>query len=105
VGLHGPPRDGQVLCKASYDVTVPRAGKYLLQIKYAHLHDRPVGINVNGVTVSLVFSLPGNGGWTWGYQKWSNALEIDLRAGFNIIDLLREGHWAHISAIKVTEVR
>lgn len=101
VGLEPKPND--YLCSASYDFDPPRAGRYLLQIRYAGLEDRGVGIRVNDQTVSKVFSLPPNGGWGTSHQAWSQKLSVDLKAGKNQVTLVREGAFPHISALKIVE--
>ncbi len=87
---------GELPNRTEYDVTVPSAGPYQLDLRYATGDARPIRVFANG---DLVLSnAAGNvtGGFYPKDQKWFSEGVFNLQAGLNRIKFERDSYFPHI---------
>jgi cytochrome c553 len=85
---------------AEYDIKVPVAGQYQLELRYASKEPRPVQLVLNGdlVTHTARGNVAGEsaagkvtGDWTPQAQQWETAGVFPFKAGANTLQIKREG--------------
>ncbi|MFM2093684.1 MAG: hypothetical protein RIS70_808, partial [Planctomycetota bacterium] len=86
---------------AEFDVTVPTAGRYQLETRYAAAASRPVEISLNGKVVKADGLRNVTGSWNPDTQKWHVEGVFDLQAGANVIRLYRVEPFPHIDKLLV----
>ncbi len=74
-----------------YEFSVPQAGEYQLELRYASNEPRPVEIVINGVTVETVAAGAITGGFTADAQRWFTQGRYLLKAGTNTLAFRRDG--------------
>ncbi len=70
---------------AEYDVTIPQAGKYRIDLRYAAKVQRPLRLILNGLPTLTGIARSTTKDWKPQAQAWFPAGEIDLPAGANVI--------------------
>lgn len=88
--------------ETEYDVTVPEAAPYQLDIRYASNDPRPILIYVNGVVVSSKAAGEVTGGFYPDKQKWFAEGVFSLREGKNTIRFERSSYFPHIDKFLLT---
>jgi len=85
---------------AEFDVTLPVAGKYQVELRYAAAEARPMHLQVNGRTVRSDAACKITGGWFPAQQKWFVEGVYEFQQGKNVIRLTRpSGPICHIDKI------
>ena len=72
---------------AEYDIAIPQAGKYRVDLRYAAKVQRPIKILVNGQAVLLGVARSTTKDWKPQSQGWFPAGEIEIPAGVNVLRL------------------
>lgn len=70
---------------AEYELAIPQAGKYRLDLRYAAKVQRPLKVVVNGQAVLVGIARSTTRDWKPQFQAWFPAGEIELPAGMNTI--------------------
>ena len=86
---------------AEYDFSLPHAGLYQLELRYAVKQFWPTRLLVNGELVKAQAATEPTGGLTPETQTWSVEGIFSLRTGKNTIRLEREGRWPHFDKLLV----
>lgn len=81
---------------AEYDLTVPSAGRYQLELRYAAAESRPIRILLDGRAVNESAAAEPTGGWSEAEQRWSAEGLFELSAGRHVLRLEREGAVPHL---------
>ncbi|MFO0880395.1 MAG: DUF1549 domain-containing protein [Gemmataceae bacterium] len=81
---------------AEYDLTVPRAGLYQFELRYAAADARPIEVAVNGQVIASEAARVATGSWFPDTQKWFAEAVVFLPAGKSNLRLRREGPFPHI---------
>lgn len=89
---------------AEWDVTVPEAGNYLLEIRYAAEESRPMRLLVNDVLISKEVAGSITGGWKPDAQQWEPQAIISLPAGVNRIKLEQSNAAPHLHRLMLVPV-
>src|SRR5262249_47570836 len=84
---------------AEYDISIPRAGTYQLELRFAALESRPVELEINGDLVKSGAAAATTGGWYPAQQKWSVEGVFAFVAGKNRIRLKRQGPFPHFDKV------
>src|SRR5262249_28070959 len=87
--------------RAEYTFTVPNAGEYDLELRYAALESRPVRVSVEGKTVLPNAAKGTTGGWNPEHQAWRPEGRIALREGMNTLTIEAVGLLPHIDKLAV----
>ncbi|MBX3112700.1 MAG: DUF1549 domain-containing protein [Fimbriimonadaceae bacterium] len=82
--------------QAEYSVTVPTAGPYQLDVRYASGDPRPVRVLVNGGLALSSAAGQVTGGFYPAQQRWSAEGVVVLRAGSNTVQFERDSYFPHI---------
>ncbi|MDB5339093.1 MAG: Tetratricopeptide 2 repeat protein, partial [Planctomycetaceae bacterium] len=70
---------------ADYDIAIPQAGKYRIDLRYASKVQRPLKVIVNGQAVLVGVARSTTKDWKPQFQAWFPVGEIELLAGMNAI--------------------
>ncbi len=81
---------------AEYDLTVPSAGRYQLELRYAAAESRPIRILLDGRAVNESAAAEPTDGWSEAEQRWSAEGLFELSAGRHVLRLEREGAVPHL---------
>ena len=85
---------------AEYDVTVPTAGPYQLELRYASAEARPVHVSLNGAEVVKATAGANTGSFMPEGQRWEAVGIYPLVAGVNTLKIERkDGALPHINRI------
>ncbi|HKB05577.1 MAG TPA: DUF1549 domain-containing protein, partial [Gemmataceae bacterium] len=87
--------------RAEYTVTVPKAGEYELELRYAALESRPVRVSVNGTVVLSDAAKGTTGGWNPEHQAWRPEGKVALDEGKNTLAIEAHGLLPHIDKLAV----
>ncbi|HVK12774.1 MAG TPA: DUF1553 domain-containing protein [Gemmataceae bacterium] len=87
--------------RAEYSISVPKAGEYDLEFRYAALETRPVRVSVGGKVVLPKAAADTTGGWNPEHQAWRPVGKLTLEAGKNVIAVEAVGLLPHIDKIAV----
>lgn len=87
---------GEFPNRTEYDVDVPTAGSYQLDLRYASGEARPIRVYANGLIVASNAAGQVTGGFYPQHQKWFAEAVIPLRAGVNHLKFERESYFPHI---------
>ncbi len=79
-----------------YDISVPTAGPYQLDLRYASNDARPIRVYANGALVLSNVAGQVTGGFNPKDQKWFAEGIFTLKAGMNKIKFERENYFPHI---------
>lgn len=82
-----------------YDITVPAAGAYQLDLRYASGDPRPVRVYINGALVASNAAGKVTGGFYPQHQKWFAEGVFALKAGVNRLKLERDSYFPHIDKV------
>ena len=85
--------------RAEYEVSVPTAGPYQLDLRYASGDPRPVRVYLNGVLVASDAAGKVTGGFYPKDQHWLPEGVFALRAGANTLKLERDSYFPHLDKI------
>jgi mono/diheme cytochrome c family protein len=87
--------------RAEYAITVPSAGEYELELRYAALESRPVRIYVDGAVVTPTAARATTGGWNPEHQAWKPEGKLHLKEGKNTLAIEAHGLLPHIDKLAV----
>lgn len=87
--------------RAEYTITVPKAGEYELELRYAALESRPVRVSVEGEVRLLNAAKGTTGGWSPEHQAWKPEGRITLAEGKNTLALEAHSLLPHIDKLAV----
>ncbi|MGV3720018.1 MAG: DUF1549 domain-containing protein, partial [Actinomycetota bacterium] len=68
-----------------YDVTLPKAGDYLLAIRYASGERRPVRVSLDGSVLKQDAAARATGGFNVGEQEWEGQVTFTAAAGKHVL--------------------
>jgi hypothetical protein len=90
---------------AEYDIELPAAGDYQLELRYAATESRPVVIQVNGKIVTPKGAAELTGGWYPKHQQWHVEGVFAFDAGQNTVRLERvDGPVPHIDKLLLVKM-
>jgi hypothetical protein len=95
---------GEAPTRAEWDVTVPAAGAYQWDFRYAAEEARPVRLLVNGKEVKKDALAETTGSWNPDGQQWEAVAVVSLNAGKNTLKLERNGPIPHVDKLALTLV-
>ena len=87
--------------RAEYTVSVPKAGEYDLELRYAALESRPVKVLVDGKPVLLQAAKQTTGGWNPEHQAWKPEGRVRLAEGKNTLAIEAHRLLPHIDKLAV----
>ena len=90
---------------AEYDVTVPEAGSYQIELRYAAMEPRPVKLMLNGQVARGDAAGAVTGSWNPDSQRWELQGVFTLNAGKNVVRLERDGSIPHIDKVLIAAVK
>jgi hypothetical protein len=93
---------GQYPNRVEYELTIPVAAPYQLDLRYASNDPRPVRVLINGKTVKSNAAGGITGGFNPAEQQWEAEGIFQLDAGDNVIVLERESYFPHIDKLLLT---
>ena len=93
---------GQYPNFTEYEVTVPAAGAYQLDLRYASGDARPVLVLVNGTLLASNAAGRVTGGFFPDRQQWHAEGVFRLQAGKNVVRLERASYFPHIDKLALT---
>jgi hypothetical protein len=96
--------EGGKLNVAEYDVPLPRAGAYRVELRYAAAAARPVRLLLNRVTANPDVAGHVTGSWNPDTQTWEVAGVFDLPAGTNVIRIERDDCIPHFDKLLLAAV-
>jgi cytochrome c553 len=74
-----------------YDIEVPEAGEYQLELRYAALESRPTELHLNGNLEEMAAAAEATGNWRPEGQRWFTQGRYPFRAGKNVLAFHRDG--------------
>ena len=86
---------------AEYDVTVPTAGLYQIEIRYAAADSRPTQLSLNGQVVKPNGLNEVTGSWNPDTNRWHVEGSYEFKAGVNVIRLFRKPPLPHIDKLLI----
>ncbi|MCC2672817.1 MAG: Planctomycete cytochrome, partial [Armatimonadetes bacterium] len=92
---------GQYPNLAEYEITVPAAGAYQLDLRYASGDARAVELHVNGGLVASNGASRVTGGFFPDTQRWEAQGVFRLLAGKNLVRLQRASYFPHIDKLLI----
>ena len=93
IGIVGSGGDGGY---ADYDILVDTPGTYNLEIRYAALQSRSIGVKLDGQLVANNILGKVTGSWYPDTQTWSAEVELNLSAGKHVLKLDSPKVYPHI---------
>jgi hypothetical protein len=84
---------------AEYDITLPTAGTYQVELRLAAAESRPVELTVNSQVISSAAAALVTGSWYPDTQTWSVEGVVALPAGKSTLRLRREGPFPHFDKL------
>jgi cytochrome c553 len=87
---------GDLPDRTEYDITVPSAGPYQLDMRYATGDARPIRVYANGDIVLSNAAGQVTGGFYPQHQKWFAEGVFNLKAGVNHLKFERDSYFPHI---------
>jgi formylglycine-generating enzyme required for sulfatase activity len=91
---------GQSPVVVEYDIPLPAAGRYALQLYYAAAAARPVELQLDGQLVARVCRAA-TGSWSTSGAAWEQSAEFDLTAGLHTLRLQRDGDFPHVVSLRI----
>ncbi len=95
---------GNAPTHAEWDISVPSAGTYQLELRYAAEQSRPVKILLNGAAIRSDAAGSATGGWFPDNQRWEPQAVVALKAGKNVLRIERSDAIPHIDKIALIPV-
>ncbi len=89
---------------AEYDVTVPAAGLYQIETRYAAAGSRPTQLSLNGQIIKQDAFKEVTGSWNPDTQRWHIEGSYEFKAGVNVIRLYRQPPLPHIDKLLIASV-
>ena len=86
---------------AEYDITVPAAGPYQIETRYAAAGSRPTRLSLNGAVIKPDAFKEVTGSWNPDTQSWHIEGSFDFKAGINVLRLYRHEPLPHIDKLLV----
>ena len=86
---------------AEYDITVPEAGHYQLEVRYAAAHARPTKLIINGELVKADLAAGVTGGWLPENQAWKIEGFFELKSGDNVVRIEQPQFFPHIDKLLI----
>ncbi len=93
------------LQQATWELEVPKAGEWNLDVRYAALEKRPMRLLVNGEQISKDALATVTGGWTTNDLRWETQATLDLDAGLVTIRLERPGAVPHLDRVRLVPAK
>jgi len=97
-------KNGSGLQTFEHDISVPSAGMYQLEIRYAAAAARPGKLFLNDVLVKSTAIGQVTGGWNPENQKWHVTGRYDFKAGNNVLRFEVQNVMSHIDQIAISPV-
>ncbi len=89
---------------AEWDVTLPHAGAYQLELRYAAEQSRPVKLSLNGSVVNPTAAGQVTGSWNPEGQKWDAQGVYLFNAGRNVVRIECNGAIPHFDKLMLVPV-
>lgn len=89
---------------AEYDIDVPKAGNYQIELRYAAQDSRPIHLAINGKTVKEDAASKVTGSWFPEGQRWDVQGVFSLHTGKNTVRLENGGDIPHINRLLVASI-
>ena len=89
---------------AEWDITLPKAGAYQVELRYAAMESRPIRLIVNGQAVKENAAAQITGSWNPDGQKWEAQGVYVFAAGKNTVRIERNGDIPHIDKLMIVPV-
>ncbi len=86
---------------AEYDVTVPAAGLYQIETRYAAAGSRPTQLSLNGQVIKADALNEVTGSWNPDTQRWHIERSYEFKAGINVVRLYRQPPLPHIDKLLI----
>ncbi len=86
---------------AEYDVTVPAAGLYQIETRYAAAGSRPTQLSLNGAVIKPDALKEVTGSWNPDTQSWHIEGTFEFKAGVNVLRLYRREPLPHIDKLLI----
>ena len=90
--------------RAEYTITVPKAGEYELELRYAALQSRPVRVSIEGKVALPQAAVGTSGGWNPEHQAWKPEGRIPLVEGRNTLTIEAHALLPHIDKLAVLPI-
>jgi hypothetical protein len=90
---------GNRTCFTEYEIDVPAAGVYQIELRYAAADARPVRLLLDGQLVRGDAAAAVTGTWYPDSQTWEGAALAKLEAGSHVVRLERPGVFPHIDKL------
>ncbi|MDE0960694.1 MAG: DUF1553 domain-containing protein [Planctomycetota bacterium] len=87
--------------QVTWELQVPHAGEWNLEVRYAAMEKRPMRLLVNGEQISKDALATVTGGWTTKDLRWETQATLSLDAGIVIIRLERPGAVPHLDRVRL----
>ncbi|MCC6782330.1 MAG: DUF1553 domain-containing protein [Planctomycetes bacterium] len=87
---------------AEWDFTLPRAGRFALQVRFAAKESRPVRLSIDGGSLGERALAETTGDWFLRDQRWHVVAELELAAGAHVLRLERDGSIPHLDRFALT---
>lgn len=87
--------------RVTYEVTVPAAGSYQIDLRYASGDPRPVRVYADDALVLSSAARQVTGGFFPEHQKWHAEGIVNLKAGKNTLRLERDSYFPHIDKLLI----
>ena len=89
---------------AEWDITLPKAGAYQVELRYAAMESRPIRLIVNGQAVKENAAAQITGSWNPDGQRWEAQGVYAFTAGKNTLRIERSGDIPHIDKLMIVPV-
>ena len=89
---------------AEYDVTIPAAGLYQIEMRYAAAESRPTQLSLNGQIVKPNGLNDVTGSWNPDTNRWHIEGSYEFKAGINVIRLFRKPPLPHIDKLMIARL-
>lgn len=86
---------------AEWEITVPAAGSYQLELRYAAMETRPVRLVLNGKVARTDAAGQTTGSWNPDTQRWEPQGIFAFKAGSNTLRIERDGPIPHFDKLLV----
>ncbi len=90
---------------AEWDITVPQAGNYQIELRYASAESRPVELHINGAKVLDQTAGANTGSFQPEGQKWEVQGVFALNAGKNTLRIFRNESIPHFDKLLIASVK
>lgn len=86
---------------AEFDIQIPQAAEYVIQLRYAAQKPRPGQLSINGEVVKSSAIAEETGGWHPNSQRWITEGAFGFLAGKNIVRIQSEPMMSHIDKLRL----